>query len=42
MMAEWVCLKCDYKWVNESKVEPRYCPMCGCCNIYVPTVIKQK
>jgi len=41
-VAEWVCLKCGYKWADESKVEPRQCPMCGGCIIYVPKVIKRK
>ena len=41
-MVDWVCLKCGYKWVCKSKDEPRQCPMCGCCVIYVPKLIKKK
>ncbi|UCE15766.1 MAG: hypothetical protein JSV12_07855 [Candidatus Bathyarchaeota archaeon] len=39
-MSDWICLKCGYKWVDESKVEPRYCPTCGSGNIYVPKAVK--
>jgi len=35
-------LKCGHKWVEEGKVEPRYCPTCGSPVIYVPEVVKKK
>ena len=43
-MAEWVCLKCNYRWGSEDPVEPRKCPKCGAQTIYVPEepVIKYK
>jgi len=28
-LAKWVCLKCKHTWNEESKVEPRRCPLCG-------------
>jgi len=27
-MSEWICLKCKREWTNESKIEPRNCPLC--------------
>jgi rubrerythrin len=39
-LPQWICLKCGYKWVDDSKVEPRYCPICGSPTIYVPKVVK--
>lgn len=27
-MSEWICLKCKREWTNESKIEPRNCPVC--------------
>jgi DNA-directed RNA polymerase subunit RPC12/RpoP len=41
-MVEWICMKCGNKWKNETKEEPRQCPMCGSCTIYVPKIIKKK
>ncbi|MFC1486923.1 hypothetical protein ACFLRN_04455 [Thermoproteota archaeon] len=41
-MADWSCMKCGHKWCNESKEEPRQCPMCRCGIIYVPRVTKKK
>jgi rubrerythrin len=40
-MANWVCMKCGHKWIIEGKIEPRQCPICGSCTIYVPKVIKK-
>ncbi|MGD8544017.1 MAG: hypothetical protein PVG48_02745 [Candidatus Bathyarchaeota archaeon] len=39
-MAEWICLKCGYKWTDESEVEPRYCPTCKSSMIYVKKTVK--
>ena len=41
-VTEWVCMKCKHRWVDNSKEEPRQCPVCGDCVIYVPKVIKRK
>ena len=36
----WICLRCGHKWaVDNRKVDPRYCPLCGSCTIYVPKEI---
>jgi len=37
---EWICLRCKYKWVDDSKKEPRYCPICKSPTIYVPKIVK--
>jgi hypothetical protein len=36
----WICLRCGHKWIDNHKAEPRYCPMCLGCTIYVPKKIK--
>lgn len=28
-LSDWECLKCGHKWVDESEIEPRFCPLCG-------------
>jgi len=41
-LPEWICLKCKHRWVVEGEIEPRYCPVCGSQNIYVPKIVKPK
>jgi DNA-directed RNA polymerase subunit RPC12/RpoP len=36
----WICLRCGHEWINHHKADPRYCPLCGSCTIYVPKQIK--
>jgi rubrerythrin len=28
-LSNWECLKCGYKWQDNSEAEPRFCPLCG-------------
>ncbi|MDH5770828.1 MAG: hypothetical protein OEZ25_06045 [Candidatus Bathyarchaeota archaeon] len=35
-MPEWECLSCHYKWVDEGKIEPKFCPKCGAQFLYAP------
>jgi DNA-directed RNA polymerase subunit RPC12/RpoP len=36
----WICLRCKHKWVDNHKAEPRYCPLCGSCTIFVPKTLE--
>jgi len=28
-LPEWECLKCHHRWVDDGKIEPKFCPKCG-------------
>jgi len=41
-LPEWECLKCHYRWIDEERIEPKFCPRCGSQSIYVPSDSERK
>ena len=41
-MPEWECLSCHYKWADEGKIEPKFCPKCGAQFVHVPSDLNKK